>query len=223
MICWRICLSASKSHFPASMQNSTIAAVFSAASDASCDSWLIRVLCRLSSSNPAQSKSTQSICSSCSRPVRTSRVVASMPETMLREWPSIALSRRLLPAFGRPARPTESISMMRSQRILPSSRSVSCCRIESTSLRASAAETNIMSSSEKSNPASRRPSNSMIRVRNCAIVSENRPCSKRSAAASCVVLAADTISATASACVRSILPFRNARWVNSPGAAGRTN
>ena len=70
--------------------------------------------------SPAQSKMAQLQCGSFKMPVSTSRVVAVLPETMLRCWPSRALSRLLLPAFGAPTMPTAGKLIISSQLTLPS-------------------------------------------------------------------------------------------------------
>ena len=78
-----------------------------------------------------------------------------------------------------------------------------------------------ISSSGKSSHAS-------IRTRRCVSAccssgdgAENSPSSERSAARAAATEPLATRSAMASACTRSILSFRNARSVNSPGSAGR--
>src|SRR3972149_1752311 len=77
-----------------------------------------------------------------------------------------------------------------------------------------------MSSSEKSMEASNSVRRDTICPRNGEIASRMPPRSCRSAARAAPFVLAVIRSASASACVRSILPFRKARRENSPGSAG---
>src|SRR3990170_2155043 len=77
-----------------------------------------------------------------------------------------------------------------------------------------------MSSSEKSMEASNSVRRDTICPRNGEIASRMPPRSCRRAARAAPSVLAVIRSASASACVRSILPFRKARRENSPGAAG---
>ena len=52
-------------------------------------------------------------------------------------------------------------------------------------------------------------------------MAENSPCSERMAARAACCEPASMRSATASACARSSLSLRKARWVNSPACARR--
>src|SRR5229473_6928891 len=61
----------------------------------------------------------------------------------------------------------------------------------------------------------------VIRDFNSVIHAENSPCSERTAARAAAAVPASIRSAIASACAMSILPFRKARSLNSPGRAMR--
>ncbi|MEA3219889.1 MAG: hypothetical protein OZX49_00985 [Immundisolibacter sp.] len=151
----------------------------------------------------------------------TSRVVPGMAVTMAASRSARAFSRLDLPTLGAPA----STTLMPSRSRRPSSarptraRSSSARRAASVARRPSASRSS--SSSGKSSPASICTRSSISRSDSALICRENSPSRLRRAARAAAVLAASIRSATASACARSSLSFRNARWLNSPGAAWR--
>ena len=151
----------------------------------------------------------------------TSRVVPGIGVTIARSAFASAFMRLDLPTLGRPT----STAVTPSRTMRPSSAVRMSCAIRSrttvTPFARPCAEMNVMSSSEKSIPAStstsrrtrpsrRRPSSSDRAPRSCSSATR-RPASVR----------AEIRSMTASACARSSRPFRKARFENSPGSASR--
>ena len=151
----------------------------------------------------------------------TSRVVPGMAVTIANSAPASALSSELLPAFGCPAITT----------LMPSRNNTPCCVCCTTASNwlcnaaswpeASAFFRKSISSSGKSKVASTSMRSFTSCVRNCWVALEKAPLRLRAALRTACSVLASIKSATASAWVRSILLFRNARWVNSPGWAKR--
>ena len=149
----------------------------------------------------------------------TSRVVPCMSLTMARSSCSNWLSRVDLPTFGAPMMATGMpfltalpVAKESTRRVISFSTSVAM----SMSFWRSA---NSTSSSLKSSSSSSREVSSS----NCVRSSARRllkPPRIWFIATRCMAVFCDAIrSATASAWLRSILPLRKARWVNSPGLA----
>ncbi len=148
-----------------------------------------------------------------------SRVVPSMSETMARSSPRRELRSVLLPAF---VAPTMAV-WMPLRRALPSRnesiRRVMCPDVPSTRAASLERSANSTSSSLKSSSSSimvtSSSSSARIRVSSC-----EKPPFIWDIATLWDASDDDAItSATASACARSIFPFRNALCVNSPGLA----
>jgi len=150
-----------------------------------------------------------------------SRVVPGTAVTIASSSPESRLSRLDLPTFGCPASttcsPRRNIAPCLARENI---RSRFACRAARRP-RASADSRKSTSSSGKSIFAStsmRKSINSSTRRR---ISPENSPDSERIADRAAAAVVASMRSATASACARSSLSFKNARRVNSPGSASR--
>ena len=140
---------------------------------------------------------------------------------MARSWPSNWFNKLDLPAFGRPTIATR----------IPFRTSCPSFAVASSwSINASADSSRFsrppivsgsMSSSGKSMCASTCASTCMVSSRSWLIRCDNFPASCSLAAFRARSVRAWIRSATASACARSIRPWRNARLVNSPGRANR--
>ena len=149
-----------------------------------------------------------------------SRVVPGISVTMARSSRRSALSRLDFPTFGFP-----TIAVVRpSRRILPAV-AVFCiwaisARMPFTVSCTSQRRTSSISSSGKSIAASICAISSRSVLRIALITSEKRPVRCPVAILSAASVFALTTSMTAAACVRSSLPFRKARFVNSPRSAG---
>ena len=154
---------------------------------------------------------------SCSR----SRVVPAMSVTMARSLPASALSSELLPAFGGPTSTTCRPSRRRRPRSAARRSRTSWSLASRRRSRKPAPPSVSSDSSAKSIAAS-----TCTRIASTASISastrrEKSPSSERRAARAARRSVAAMRSATASAWARSSLPFRKARWLNSPAAAWR--
>ena len=148
-----------------------------------------------------------------------SRVVPGTEETMARSVLSNALSKLDFPTLGLPI----IAALIPSRIIRPSSNvSIMCWSLAWISLKTHSNCSfwiNEISSSTKSIPASRW---ARLRINSSFNSSTSRlsiPRRRPWALQRLLVVAACMVSRTASACIRSRRPFRNARFVNSPGSA----
>ncbi|MNT31348.1 hypothetical protein D3C72_1671790 [compost metagenome] len=150
-----------------------------------------------------------------------SRVVPAMGVTMASSAPASALSNELLPALGWPAittlMPSRSSAPWRARCITEAN---VCCKFDSCPC-ASALRRKSISSSGKSSVASTSMRRWMRASRRPWISAEKAPVSERLALRAAASVLASIRSAIASAWARSILSFRKARSVNSPGWATR--
>lgn len=150
-----------------------------------------------------------------------SRVVPAIGVTIASSAPASAFSRELLPAFGWPAittwMPSRSSAPWCARCI---TRARFACRRSSWPC-ASAFCRKSISSSGKSSVASTSMRRCTSASRSACTSRENSPAMDRVALRAAASVLASIRSATASACARSSLPLRNARWVNSPGSATR--
>ncbi len=150
-----------------------------------------------------------------------SRVVPGIGVTIAASSRASALSRLDLPTFGSPTsttvRPSRSSAPVRAC----ASTCASCARRSASRRSTSPARRNSTSSSGKSSVASVYIRSSVRPSTSAWISRENAPARLRAAARAAVAVAASIRSATLSACARSSLPFRYARFVNSPGSASR--
>ena len=154
--------------------------------------------------------------------VTTSRVVPATGVTIASSAPASAFRSELLPPFGWPAMTT----------LMPSRNSAPCrarcitrpsvCCSRSSWPCASACCRKSISSSGKSSVASTSMRNWISASRSAWTSAENSPASDRLALRAAASVLASIRSAIASACARSILSFRKARSVNSPGCATRS-
>ena len=161
---------------------------------------------------------TPSICRVC--PI-VSRVVPAMGVTMASSAPAKALSSEDLPALGWPAITTFKPSRNNAPcRAWPCS-NASCARRRASWPWASDRCKKSSSSSGKSSVASTsmRRCTSASRRRLTSV--ENAPLRLAAALRAAASVLASIKSATASACAKSILPFKKARSLNSPGRAIR--
>ena len=150
-----------------------------------------------------------------------SRVVPAMFEIMALSSFNKALRRVDFPAFGGP---TMVIGMPRLITFPMAKESMSCLRVAvifSSNSRRDSRSAKATSSSAKSNSNSMRLAKSSNSWRSCLISLLNPPRICCRAIWWLAAFSAAITSATASACAKSILPFKNARRVNSPGCAGR--
>ena len=151
-----------------------------------------------------------------------SRVVPATGVTMASSAPANALSKEDLPAFGWPAMTTVMPSRSKAPWVACCS---TCCTVPCSVCscpNASAFCRKSISSSGKSSVAStsmRRWISASSSVCTCR---ENAPANDCVALRAAASVLASIKSAMASAWVRSILPFRKARWENSPGSAMRS-
>ncbi len=148
-----------------------------------------------------------------------SRVVPGISETIATSSPANAFSKVDLPAFGLPKITNSKPSRSRSARGEASStaRISSCSRL-------------IFPSSLASTSGGKSSSGKSISASCCAIISRSASRQAAHAACStsapstasrrCASVSAATRSAIASACSKSIRPFKNARRENSPASAG---
>lgn len=150
-----------------------------------------------------------------------SRVVPCMGDTMARSSPIRRLRRVDFPAFVSPMMATGIPFLMALPTLNESARCFMCCLIWVANCFRLARLANSTSSSLKSSSSSIR----VVKWRSC----ERRLLSLLLklpfiwfSASLCMPAEVEAIrSATASAWLRSILPLRKARWVNSPGVARR--
>ena len=173
-------MSAEKSAFDISIQNTTKALFRSASTAASCAS-----SSRTSSGciiKPAQSNKTHLQCANEYAALRTSLVVFRLCETILLSLPNSLLSKLLFPAFGAPAIPTAGKSITLSYLMLPASSSSSCPFTPRSLSITSAPDSGSISSPLKSSPASIKLRQSTIAERTFAVVSDSRPLRSFSAA-----------------------------------------
>ena len=150
-----------------------------------------------------------------------SRVVPGMSLTMARSCRSRALSSEDLPALGSPtiatgiprrsAVPAENVSASRS----------TVSRVARVRSARRSRGANVTSSSLKSSSSSSSDASSSSCWRNDSMCRANWPLSCLMARRWAAADDAAIISATASACVRSMRPLEKARRVNSPGSAMR--
>ena len=150
---------------------------------------------------------------------RTSRVVPGTGVTIARSVRRSAFSRLDFPTFGQP-----TIAAVTPSRRTRPSRQLSARRLISARVRrrpasSSCSSIKVMSSSVKSIAASTCASMPMSASRIRVISLERAPRSCSCASLRLLDVLARMVSSTASACVRSRRPLRNARFVNSPGSA----
>ena len=149
-----------------------------------------------------------------------SRVVPDTSETMARSAPSSALSSDDLPALGGPTiatlRPSRTNCPSSPSRRRRSSRSRTGARRPSNARRSGSG-----TSSGKSIAAASSSSSAASSARSARTSPARPPPRFASAARMAERVSASMTSATAAAALRSILPLRNARRVNSPGCASR--
>ena len=151
----------------------------------------------------------------------TSRVVPSISETIARSSRRRAFSKVLFPTFVFPTIATGIPFLSTLPKEKESHKREIKVSIPTAMERSSERSANSTSSSEKSSSNSSNEVTRKSSIRNFINSSEKPPRIWFSA----ILWAADEDeairSATASACDRSILPFKNARCVNSPGVAKR--
>ena len=150
-----------------------------------------------------------------------SRVVPGISLTIARSSWSRAFSKVLLPLLGAPTMATGTPC----RTALPK-RKLSISPVQISVMRSSSAIrsgrfANSTSSSLKSSSSSISAEKSMSSWRSASMRCPKPPRSCCSARRCCAALWLAIRSATASAWLRSSLPFRKARWVNSPGCASR--
>ena len=176
----------------------------------------------LLSRRPAVSTTCSGTPSICMVWDTTSRVVPATGVTMASSAPASALSSELFPALGCPAITTLMPSRSSAPWRACWNRLASiCCRFDSCPC-ASALRRKSISSSGKSSVASTSMRRWIRLSRRRCTSPENAPASERLALRAAASVLASIRSATASACARSILSFRKARSVNSPGRASRS-
>src|SRR5690348_1640044 len=151
----------------------------------------------------------------------TSRVVPGMSVTIARSLPASAFSRLDLPTLGSPTITACMPSVRRAPRRAASSKACKPCVASSNNRSITGFEALSAASSEKSIAASISTRRRTIRFASTSARRENSPSSDRKAARACASERAAIRSATASAWLRSSLPFRNARSENSPARAVR--
>jgi hypothetical protein len=151
----------------------------------------------------------------------TSRVVPGTGVTMASSAPASALSSELLPAFGWPAittlMPSRSSAPWRARCITPAS--VACSR--SSWPCASAFCRKSISSSGKVQRGLDQHAQLDQGIAQLVDLARERAGQRALALRAAASVLASMRSAIASACARSILSFRKARCVNSPGSATR--
>ena len=149
----------------------------------------------------------------------TSRVVPWISETMALSSPSRAFSKVDFPTLGGPIIATGTPFLM----AFPSSKELASRAISSLISLVRAASfclsANSTSSSEKSNSSSSKDVISRSLSLSSPSLPETLPRICLMAIRCCDSVCEAMRSATASACMRSSLPFRNARLVYSPGSA----
>ena len=151
--------------------------------------------------------------------LRISLVVPGISVTIAASAPEIAFNKVDFPEFGYPAITTWRPSLIITPCFALVKTVSKSVKHSVTILRIVSFELNSKSSSEKSIAAS-----TLIRVLvSCSCIflirSENAPRNVLEADFACCSVPASIRSATASACAKSILPFKNDRSVNSPGLA----
>ena len=151
--------------------------------------------------------------------VSTSRVVPGRSVTMARSLPVSALRSDDLPTLGRPARTTLSPSrtILAAFSSEPALSRPAISSASEATLRAAAGSS---ISSGKSFDASMSARRSLSLFRQPPIKRDTPPSISRTEARSAASPPAVTTRMTASAWLRSMRPFMNARFVNSPGSAG---
>ena len=176
---------------------------------------------RVSLRMPAVSSSVTGTPATTTDASTTSRVVPAMSVTMALSERDHALSNELFPALGRPTIATET-PVSRSRPRSAVFRTL-CTASRSRDTRA---ETRVSSSgssaSSKSSRASSSAKSSTASRRARRTGPARPPRNADNAPSAAAAVRADTKPCTASACVKSRRPFRNARSVNSPGRARRT-
>mmetsp|Transcript_32493 Transcript_32493/g.76309 ORF Transcript_32493/g.76309 Transcript_32493/m.76309 type:complete len:214 (-) Transcript_32493:272-913(-) len=150
-----------------------------------------------------------------------SRVVPGMGVTMASSAPASALSSELLPTLGWPASTTFRPSRSRAPWRVRAWTALSCAVRRSSRPKASAFSRKSISSSGKSSVASTSMRSWMSWSRSTPTSWLSAPPRALLALRAAASVLASIRSATASAWARSSLPFRKARWVNSPGSANR--
>ena len=150
-----------------------------------------------------------------------SRVVPATEVTIATSRAASRLSKLDLPTFGCPIKTTR----------IPSRNRLPCFAVYSKACRFSCTRSNLSytlvvcnnpsSSSGKSSMASISIRNSIRLAFNSLTYRENSPVNERNAERAAASDVASMRSATLSACAKSILSFKKARWVNSPGLAIR--
>mmetsp|Transcript_5549 Transcript_5549/g.23444 ORF Transcript_5549/g.23444 Transcript_5549/m.23444 type:complete len:214 (+) Transcript_5549:1057-1698(+) len=170
---------------------------------------------------PAVSRSVTGTPATVIEASTTSRVVPATSVTMALSDLDHALSNELFPAFGLPTRATVTpVSLKRPRSAVDNTLKTASCnrRVRFTTCDSSSGS----SSSSKSNRASSSARSSTASARAFFTGPASPPLSAANAPSAAAFVRALTKPCTASACVRSRRPFRNARSVNSPGRARRT-
>mmetsp|Transcript_10454 Transcript_10454/g.43280 ORF Transcript_10454/g.43280 Transcript_10454/m.43280 type:complete len:249 (-) Transcript_10454:390-1136(-) len=151
----------------------------------------------------------------------TSLVVPAIGVTMALSLLDHAFSSELLPALGLPTMATVTPVSSNSPLLAVASTPATSARTARTSAATAARSSGVVSSS-KSSRASSSASRSTHRARASRTGDARPPRNAASAPSAARSVLAVTSECTASACVRSSLPLRKARRVNSPGLASRT-
>ena len=144
-----------------------------------------------------------------------------MSDTIARSSPSSEFSSELLPALTAPTMATGTPFLTMLPWRNEDASFSTWASVPFTSSWSFSLSANSTSSSLKSSSSSRREAISSSSLRRPSNSLENPPLSWFIATLWDAELVAEITSATASACARSILPFRKARRVNSPGSAIR--
>mmetsp|Transcript_10210 Transcript_10210/g.42946 ORF Transcript_10210/g.42946 Transcript_10210/m.42946 type:complete len:214 (+) Transcript_10210:3164-3805(+) len=170
---------------------------------------------------PAVSRSVTGTPATVIEASTTSRVVPATSVTIALSDLDHALSNELFPAFGLPTRATTMpVSLKRHRSAVSNTAETASCnrRVRAATVDSSSGS----SSSSKSNRASSSARSSTASARAFFTGPASPPLSAANAPSAAALVRALTKPCTASACVRSRRPFRNARSVNSPGRARRT-